>query len=127
VVNALCAIRAMGVSLALDDFGTGFSSLTYLRRFPLNVLKIDRSFVSGVDSIEADAAITRAIIGMAHSLGLSVVAEGVETPAQLAFLQDQQCDVAQGYLLGRPMPAAELAKVWLLRQTRAAEAPKHAA
>jgi len=85
------------------------------------VLKIDRSFVSGVDTIEADAAITRAIIGMAHSLGLSVVAEGVETAAQLDFLKHQHCDVAQGYLLGRPMPASELAKVWLARQARPAE------
>jgi len=121
VVNALRAIRDMGVSLALDDFGTGFSSLTYLRSFPLNVLKIDRSFVSGVDTIEADAAITRAIIGMAHSLGLSVVAEGVETAAQLDFLKHQHCDVAQGYLLGRPMPASELAKVWQRQQAQAAK------
>jgi diguanylate cyclase (GGDEF)-like protein/PAS domain S-box-containing protein len=117
VVNALRTIRGMGVSLALDDFGTGFSSLSYLRRFPLNVIKVDRSFVSGVDSVDADAAITRAIISMAHSLGMSVVAEGVETPAQLAFLKAQHCDVAQGYLLGRPMTASALAELWL--------APRH--
>jgi len=113
VITALQQIKALGVTLALDDFGTGFSSLSYLRRFPIDVLKVDRSFVSGVTDREPDAAITRAIIAMAHSLNMKVVAEGVETVAQRCFLEAHQCDMAQGYLMARPMPADEFAAQWL--------------
>jgi EAL domain-containing protein (putative c-di-GMP-specific phosphodiesterase class I) len=108
LVHTLDRIKALGVTLALDDFGTGFSSLGYLRRFPLDSVKIDRSFVSGVTDDEADASIVRAIIAMAHSLKLQVVAEGVETPAHWTFLRDNFCDTAQGYLFSKPVPAGAL-------------------
>jgi EAL domain-containing protein (putative c-di-GMP-specific phosphodiesterase class I) len=95
------------VRLVLDDFGTGYSALSYLKRFPLDVLKIDRSFVSGLAEGEDDHAIVRAIVTMAQALGLLVVPEGVETEAQLAALEGLGCDFVQGFLLGRPVPAAE--------------------
>jgi diguanylate cyclase (GGDEF)-like protein/PAS domain S-box-containing protein len=100
-----------GLTLALDDFGTGYSSLSRLKHFPLDVLKIDRSFVSGVDSNADDRAIVKATIDMAHAVGLTVVAEGVETREQEQYLRASGCDSAQGYLYARPQPAEAITKV----------------
>ncbi|MET1078593.1 MAG: EAL domain-containing protein [Pseudomonas sp.] len=108
-MRILAGFKRLGLSIAVDDFGTGYSSLNYLKQFPIDVLKIDRSFVDGLPTGEQDAQIARAIIAMAHSLKLSVIAEGVETQAQLDFLRAHGCDEVQGYLLGRPMPARQLA------------------
>jgi EAL domain-containing protein (putative c-di-GMP-specific phosphodiesterase class I) len=102
---ALEELRNMGVGLALDDFGTGFSTLTHLSSFPVDRLKIDRSFISQIESRSQGADIASALIAMAHSLDLAVVAEGVETEGQADFLRRRGCDELQGYLLGRPVPA----------------------
>jgi EAL domain-containing protein (putative c-di-GMP-specific phosphodiesterase class I) len=96
------------VKIAIDDFGTGFSSLGYLRRLPVQRIKIDRSFIAELTSSEHDAAIVQGILWLAHRLGLKVLAEGVETTAQRDFLSAQQCDEFQGYLFARPMPAPAL-------------------
>ena len=103
--RTLRQLHDAGIGLALDDFGTGFSSLAYLKRFPIDVLKIDRTFTDGLGLDENDTAIVKATIALAHSLGIRVVAEGVETEAQLTLLHELGCDTVQGYLLGRPMPA----------------------
>jgi diguanylate cyclase len=107
VAQSLKAIRALGVQLALDDFGTGYSSLTYLRRFEIDELKIDRSFIADCHDDGNDAAITAAIVVMARRLGLRVVAEGVETPAQLNFIRSQGAHSFQGYLFSKPLAAPE--------------------
>ena len=106
-IQTLRELKEMGVGLALDDFGTGYSSLSYLRRFTIDRVKIDRSFVSELPGNPSDAALTSAIIAMAHGLRLEVVAEGVETEAQARFLELRGCDELQGYLFGRPCPAEE--------------------
>ena len=108
-LRTLESLKRLGPLIAIDDFGTGYSSLNYLKQFPIDVLKIDRSFVDGLPEGEQDAQIARAIIAMAHSLSLSVIAEGVETVAQLDFLREHGCDEVQGFLLGRPVPADRLA------------------
>ncbi len=113
-VTALHRLRAMGVQLSIDDFGTGYSSLSYLKHFPVDTLKIDRAFVRDLMTVPDDAAITAAIIAMAHALELKVVAEGVETHEHLAFLRGQGCDEIQGHLVGRAVPAERFAE-WLSR------------
>jgi diguanylate cyclase (GGDEF)-like protein/PAS domain S-box-containing protein len=105
------AIKEQGITYALDDFGTGFSSLSYLKRFPVDVVKIDRSFVRDCPGDRNNAHLVEAIINMAHSLGLKVIAEGVETEVQMNFLRELGCDQLQGFLIGRPMPAARFAEL----------------
>ena len=104
-------LHDIGVQLAIDDFGTGYSSLAYLKRFPINTLKVDRSFVMDIPTSEDDMAITSAVIAMAHQLKMSVVAEGVETVKQLKFLKEQNCEYAQGYLFGKPMPLESIRRL----------------
>jgi diguanylate cyclase (GGDEF)-like protein/PAS domain S-box-containing protein len=116
-LEELANFRESGVHIALDDFGTGYSSLSYLRRLPINILKIDRSFIIDLTSPKESAtsqALVSAIIAMAHSLSLKVIAEGVETPEQLSCLQELKCDVIQGYLISRPLPPAEFSAKFLV-------------
>jgi diguanylate cyclase (GGDEF)-like protein len=108
VVETLHSLKGLGVRLSVDDFGTGYSSLSYLRRFPLDTLKIDRSFIRGLEANEVDVAIVRAVVDLAHAIGLSVVAEGVETEGQWQALRSLGCDSIQGYLFSRPVPAEQL-------------------
>jgi diguanylate cyclase (GGDEF)-like protein len=110
-------IRDIGVRIAIDDFGTGYSSLTYLNEFPLNALKIDKSFVQSVESNDRGGPISNMIIGLGQNLGLEVIAEGVETPAQLAYMQEHGCDIAQGYLYSRPESPEDLTP-WLMANQR---------
>jgi diguanylate cyclase (GGDEF)-like protein len=112
VIDCLHALKALGVTLSIDDFGTGYSNLGYLKSFPLDQLKIDRSFVNDLPESSNAASIARAIVSMGHSLGLRVIAEGVETAAQAQFLAAIWCEYAQGYLYCKPLPAAEFA-LWL--------------
>ena len=108
----LHALRSLGVNISIDDFGTGYSSLVLLKRLPINHLKIDREFTKQLPTNYRDAAITRSIIKMAHELGISVIAEGIEQKDQLNFLVDANCDLAQGYYLAKPMPSKEFT-LWL--------------
>jgi len=119
-VNMLKQMRDKGVMhIAVDDFGTGYSSLSYLKRFPIDALKVDKSFVDGLPHDADDAAIARAVIALAHSLKLEVIAEGVENDEQLEFLRDNGCDVIQGYIVGQPVPADVFARLVLERQQMA--------
>lgn len=108
-VAALEEIKGLGVGIALDDFGTGYSSLSHLRRFPIDTLKIDRSFIIDIDSNEEDAEIVAAIIAMAHTLKLRVIVEGIETDSQLRVIADKKGDIIQGFLFSRPLPASDIA------------------
>jgi diguanylate cyclase (GGDEF)-like protein len=108
LTSVLEQIRGLGMTLALDDFGTGHSSLMWLQRFPISMIKLDRSFVARLTAGPSDRTIVSATIAMAHALGMTVVAEGIETPAQQRLLMDMGCDLGQGFWLARPMPAAEL-------------------
>jgi diguanylate cyclase (GGDEF)-like protein len=110
-VQVLQALREEGVTISLDDFGTGYSSLNYLKHFPIDCIKLDKSFVRDAVTDAQSGAITSAIIALGHSLGLSVVAEGVETVEQLEYLADRSCDIVQGFLFGRPMEAARVPEV----------------
>jgi EAL domain-containing protein (putative c-di-GMP-specific phosphodiesterase class I) len=107
VIARLTALRRIGVRIAIDDFGTGYSSLAYLRRLPVDILKVDKSFVDRVTSDAQDAALTHAIIAMSHSLNLETVAEGVESPEQAQWLARALCTFGQGYLWSRPVPYAQ--------------------
>jgi EAL domain-containing protein (putative c-di-GMP-specific phosphodiesterase class I) len=112
--KTLQALRNLGVTLAIDDFGTGYSSLAYLKRLPIQVLKLDREFVRDIETDENDAAISAATLALAHGLGLIVVAEGIETEGQSRFLKAHGCDLLQGYLYGRPAPAETWTARWSL-------------
>jgi len=123
-VAALQRLVEMGVQVAIDDFGTGHSSLSYLKRFPIQAVKIDQSFVQGLMTDANDGAIAGAIIDVAHNLGLTVIAEGVETPEQLDFLRQRRCDEMQGYLYSKPLPAGEIGKVLRRDSRMLAHAPE---
>ena len=120
IIRTMNEMKAYGVSYALDDFGTGYSSLSYLRKLPVSRIKIDKSFVANITTEPGDAAIVKAVVGMAHSLGLSVIAEGAETEGQLGFLSDLKCDEMQGFYFSRPL-AAEDFSVLLQEKRRLAQ------
>jgi len=119
----LNALRSLGVQLALDDFGTGYSSLSYVRRFPIDVLKVDRSFVLNLSSNADDASVVSAVINMGKSLRMRVVAEGVETPEQVEFLKQHGCSEAQGYHFSHPLRADAVPR--FLRQQPSARVHQH--
>ena len=118
--HQLMEMKGLGVQVAIDDFGTGFSSLSYLKHFPIDTLKIDQSFVGGIPDDAEDIALIEAMISMSKALGLEVIAEGIETEAQRSFLLSRGCRYGQGYLLGRPIPADEFAALHLLQRVSAA-------
>ena len=116
IIGNFEALKRSGIKFSLDDFGTGYSSLGYLRHFPIDLLKIDRTFIHGLPDNADNAAIVATIIALANSLDLSVVAKGVETEAQAAFLQEQGCHYAQGFLYSRPLPPDEFLSLILERR-----------
>ncbi|AOT70835.1 putative bifunctional diguanylate cyclase/phosphodiesterase [Geosporobacter ferrireducens] len=113
VIEALHHFKQMGIRIALDDFGTGYSSLNYLKQLPIDTIKIDKSFISGIMKDPKEEAIAKAIINLAHNLGLSVTGEGIETKEQLLFLRNRFCDKAQGYFISKPLPSEELEKAFI--------------
>jgi EAL domain-containing protein (putative c-di-GMP-specific phosphodiesterase class I) len=121
--ESLRALRSRGVGIAIDDFGTGYSALSYLNRFPVTTLKIDRSFVRDIEDDPRDAALVKAIVGIADSLELRVIAEGVETAAQLAFLRAGGCSLAQGYLFAKPEDAVAAEQTLLRMAAQPAATP----
>lgn len=126
-IRTLRELKRIGVRIAMDDFGTGYSSLNYLKRFPIDTLKLDQAFVRGVMTDPSDAAIVSAVISMAHSLDLEVVAEGVETEGQLSFLQGHHCDIIQGFLFSAPLPVDEMVSYLTMRRSAAASTAAAAA
>jgi EAL domain-containing protein (putative c-di-GMP-specific phosphodiesterase class I) len=118
-VELIRELKSLGIAISIDDFGTGYSSLAYLKRFPIDSLKIDRSFIHDLPRDTGNMAITQAVIGMAHSLKLTVIAEGVETREQLDFLRGHDCDQMQGFYFSKPVPAREIAAL-LAQPARAA-------
>ena len=110
-LHVLHALRGIGVRIAMDDFGTGYSSLRYLRSFPFDKIKIDRSFVQDVLTNQESAAIVSAVVGIGRRLGIATTAEGVETEEQMTRMQQEGCDTVQGYLVGKPMPARDAARL----------------
>jgi EAL domain-containing protein (putative c-di-GMP-specific phosphodiesterase class I) len=123
-VNLLHELKSLGVALSIDDFGTGYSSLSYLRNFPIDVLKIDRSFVNDIATDADDAAIVVSVIALAHNLELRVIAEGVESEEQLEFLRRHGCDEIQGYYFSRPVEAAALQQMLQDRKQLTSAAPR---
>jgi EAL domain-containing protein (putative c-di-GMP-specific phosphodiesterase class I) len=107
-IDRLNVIAKMGVRISVDDFGTGYTSISYLKQFPVSILKIDQHFIKGLPGNQDDCAITTTVIALAHNLNLEVIAEGVETAEQLQFLADHHCDLIQGYFLSRPLPANKI-------------------
>jgi EAL domain-containing protein (putative c-di-GMP-specific phosphodiesterase class I) len=114
-LEVLLRLKEIGVRLAVDDFGTGNTTFHYLKNFPLTTIKIDKSFTGGIANDPKDAAITKALLAMAHRLDLNVVAEGVENEAQFRFLGENECDEVQGFLFGRPIPASDFLRVLMGR------------
>jgi EAL domain-containing protein (putative c-di-GMP-specific phosphodiesterase class I) len=125
VIAIMLALKALGVSLSLDDFGTGWSSLSYLRRFPLDRIKIDRSFIRDVMSQQSASAVVQGIMTLASSLGLGCIAEGVETAQQLEYLQGERCEEIQGFLVSAALPALECGA--LLRKSAGQARNEHSA
>jgi EAL domain-containing protein (putative c-di-GMP-specific phosphodiesterase class I) len=125
-VKVLHRLKAMGLSISIDDFGTGYSSLSYLKRLPIDRLKIDRSFIMNVTTDPDDEAIVKAIMAVAHSLKLKVIAEGVETQQTLQFLKSHNCDEAQGYLFSRPVPPDQFAQIlWKEKNSNSGDLSGH--
>ena len=112
-IKRLAAIRDMGIAISLDDFGTGYSSLAYLKRFPINALKIDRMFIHDISNKSSERAIVSSLIALAHSLGVKVVAEGVEEHGQLELLREEGCDLIQGFYFDQPLSASDFASRYL--------------
>jgi EAL domain-containing protein (putative c-di-GMP-specific phosphodiesterase class I) len=117
-MHAMQSLTQLGIQTAIDDFGTGYSSLSHLKKMPLHTLKIDRGFIKDLMTDSDDSAIVTAVITMAHSLNLKVIAEGVETDEQLQHLKELGCERAQGFLLGRPMPPHEISALMHARAHR---------
>ena len=119
-MHVLTRLKELGISIAIDDFGTGYSSLSYLTKFPIDILKIDRSFISNIDSDSSAETLTDTIISLAKKMSLEVVAEGIENEVQLQYLKQRDCELGQGYYLGKPMDATQF-EIWMARQDNEAE------